>query len=122
MRASSAGFPAALILPSRRCWIHEAIGDQLACVFVDTGLMRQNIQGIGEGEEDRAPVPDSYNIPLIHVQAEDLFSASSPGVDDPEKSARSLAPTFIDVFEKEANKNRRRGVVSGAGHALPGCH
>ncbi|MEZ5897085.1 MAG: glutamine-hydrolyzing GMP synthase [Parvularculaceae bacterium] len=84
--------------------IHEAIGDQLACVFVDTGLMRQNIQGIGEGEEVVRLFRDSYNIPLIHVQAEDLFLGKLAGVDDPEKKRKIIGATFIDVFEKEANK------------------
>ena len=83
--------------------IHEAIGDQLTCVFVDTGLMRQNIQGIGEGEEVVRLFRDSYNIPLIHVEAEDLFLGKLASVDDPEKKRKIIGATFIDVFEKEAN-------------------
>ena len=58
--------------------IHEAIGSQLTCVFVDTGLMRAD-----EGEEVVRLFRDSYNIPLIHVEAEDLFLGKLAGVDDP---------------------------------------
>ncbi|MHA7871844.1 MAG: glutamine-hydrolyzing GMP synthase, partial [Hyphococcus sp.] len=79
--------------------IHEAIGEQLTCVFVDTGLMRA-----GEGEEVVRLFRDSYNIPLIHVQAEDLFLGKLAGVDDPEKKRKIIGATFIDVFEKEAGK------------------
>ena len=53
--------------------IHEAIGDQLTCVFVDTGLMRQ-----GEAEEVVRLFRDHYNIPLVHVDAEELFLSRSP--------------------------------------------
>ena len=79
--------------------IHEAIGEQLTCVFVDTGLMRA-----GEGEEVVRLFRDSYNIPLIHVQAEDLFLGKLAGVDDPEKKRKIIGGLFIDVFEKEAGK------------------
>ena len=79
--------------------IHEAIGEQLTCVFVDTGLMRA-----GEGEEVVRLFRDSYNIPLIHVEAEDLFLGKLAGVDDPEKKRKIIGATFIDVFEAEAGK------------------
>jgi len=79
--------------------IHEAIGDQLTCVFVDTGLMRA-----GEGEEVVRLFRDSYNIPLIHVQAEELFLTKLAGVDDPERKRKIIGATFIDVFEEEAGK------------------
>ncbi len=79
--------------------IHEAIGEQLTCVFVDTGLMRA-----GEGEEVVRLFRDSYNIPLIHVEAEDLFLGKLAGVDDPEKKRKIIGATFIDVFEEEAGK------------------
>ena len=79
--------------------IHEAIGEQLTCVFVDTGLMRA-----GEGEEVVRLFRDSYNIPLIHVQAEDLFLGKLAGVDDPEQKRKIIGATFIDVFEAEASK------------------
>ena len=79
--------------------IHEAIGEQLTCVFVDTGLMRA-----GEGEEVVRLFRDSYNIPLIHVEAEDLFLGKLAGVDDPEKKRKIIGATFIDVFDEEAGK------------------
>lgn len=79
--------------------IHEAIGEQLTCVFVDTGLMR-----VGEGEEVVRLFRDSYNIPLIHVEAEDLFLGKLAGVDDPEKKRKIIGATFIDVFDEEAGK------------------
>ncbi len=79
--------------------IHEAIGEQLTCVFVDTGLMRA-----GEGEEVVRLFRDSYNIPLIHVEAEDLFLGKLAGVDDPEKKRKIIGSLFIDVFDKEASQ------------------
>ncbi len=79
--------------------IHEAIGEQLTCVFVDTGLMRA-----GEGEEVVRLFRDSYNIPLIHVEAADLFLGKLKGVDDPEKKRKIIGATFIDVFDAEAKK------------------
>ena len=79
--------------------IHEAIGEQLTCVFVDTGLMRA-----GEGEEVVQLFRDSYNIPLIHVEAEDLFLGELAGVDDPERKRKIIGKLFIDVFDKEAGE------------------
>jgi GMP synthase (glutamine-hydrolysing) len=79
--------------------LHEAIGDQLTCVFVDTGLMRA-----GEGAEVVRLFRDHYNIPLIHVEAEDLFLGKLAGVDDPERKRKIIGATFIDVFDAEAKK------------------
>ena len=79
--------------------IHEAIGDQLTCVFVDHGLMRQ-----GEGEEVVRLFRDHYNIPLVHVQAADLFLGELKGVEDPETKRKTIGRLFIDTFEAEANK------------------
>ncbi len=84
--------------------IHEAIGEQLTCVFVDTGLMRQNIDGVGEGEEVVRLFRDSYNIPLVHVEAEALFLDKLAGVDDPEQKRKIIGATFIDIFDEEAGK------------------
>jgi GMP synthase (glutamine-hydrolysing) len=77
--------------------IHEAIGDQLQCVFVDTGLMRA-----GEGEEVVRLFRDHYNIPLIHSRAEDMFLGALEGVTDPEVKRKTIGKLFIDVFDKEA--------------------
>jgi GMP synthase (glutamine-hydrolysing) len=82
--------------------IHEAIGDQLTCVFVDHGLMRQNIDGVGEGEEVVQLFRDHYNIPLIHAQAEDLFLGALAGVSDPEIKRKTIGKLFIDVFDEKA--------------------
>jgi GMP synthase (glutamine-hydrolysing) len=79
--------------------IHEAIGEQLTCVFVDHGLLR-----LAEGERVVALFHDSYNIPLVHVQAEDIFLKALAGVDDPEQKRKTIGKLFIDVFEAEAKK------------------
>ncbi|MCW8914653.1 MAG: glutamine-hydrolyzing GMP synthase [Magnetovibrio sp.] len=78
--------------------LHEAIGDQLTCVFVDTGLMRK-----GESEEVVSMFRDNYNIKLVHRDASDLFIGKLDGVSDPEKKRKIIGATFIDVFEEEAN-------------------
>jgi GMP synthase (glutamine-hydrolysing) len=79
--------------------IHEAIGDQLTCVFVDHGLLR-----LGEAEKVLALFRGSYNIPLVHVEAEDVFLSELAGVDDPEVKRKTIGKLFIDVFEQEARK------------------
>jgi len=79
--------------------IHEAIGDQLTCVFVDHGLMRA-----GEAEQVVTLFRDSYNIPLVHVRAEDMFLGALEGVTDPEVKRKTIGKLFIDVFEEEAKK------------------
>ncbi|MBW4331420.1 glutamine-hydrolyzing GMP synthase [Stakelama sp. CBK3Z-3] len=79
--------------------IHEAIGDQLTCVFVDHGLLRS-----GEAEQVVGLFRGSYNIPLVHVQAETLFLHGLAGVTDPEQKRKFIGKTFIDVFEEEAKK------------------
>ncbi len=84
--------------------IHEAIGEQLTCVFVDTGLMRANIDGVGEGEDVVRLFRDSYNIPLVHVEAEALFLDKLAGVDDPEEKRKIIGAMFIDIFDEEAGK------------------
>ncbi|NIX77678.1 glutamine-hydrolyzing GMP synthase [Microvirga terricola] len=79
--------------------IHEAIGDQLTCVFVDHGLLRA-----GEADWVVSLFRDSYNIPLVHVQAQDLFVGALEGVSDPEVKRKTIGKLFIDVFEAEAKK------------------
>ena len=79
--------------------IHEAIGDQLTCVYVDTGLMRA-----GESEQVVSLFRDHYNIPLIHRDASDLFLSELEGVDDPEVKRKTIGRIFIDVFDEEASK------------------
>ncbi len=79
--------------------IHEAIGDQLTCVFVDTGLLRQN-----EAEQVVTMFRDHYNIPLVHVDAGDLFLGELKGVTDPETKRKTIGRLFVDVFDREAAK------------------
>ena len=79
--------------------IHEAIGDQLTCIFVDTGLMRS-----GESEEVVGLFRNHYNIPLIHADARELFLTRLDGVSDPERKRKIIGAAFIDVFDKESHK------------------
>lgn len=79
--------------------LHEAIGDQLQCVFVDTGLLRH-----GEADQVVDVFRDHYNFPLIHRDASDLFLGKLDGVSDPERKRKIIGALFIDVFEEEANK------------------
>ena len=78
--------------------LHEAIGDQLTCVFVDTGMMRE-----GEANEVVGLFRDHYNIPLIHRDATELFLGALDGISDPEQKRKIIGATFIDVFEEEAH-------------------
>jgi GMP synthase (glutamine-hydrolysing) len=79
--------------------IHEAIGDQLTCVFVDHGLMR-----LGEAEQVVSLFRNSYNIPLVHVDASEDFLAGLKGVSDPEAKRKFIGSEFVSVFEAEASK------------------
>jgi len=79
--------------------IHEAIGEQLTCVFVDTGLLRLN-----EAEQVVTLFKDHYNIPLIHVDAGKEFLGELAGVSDPETKRKTIGRLFIDIFDREANK------------------
>ena len=81
--------------------LHEAIGDKLTCVFVDHGLLR-----LGEGERVVALFRGHYNIPLVHVAAEELFLTALADVEDPEEKRKIIGKLFIDVFEAEAKKAR----------------
>ncbi|MCT4576285.1 glutamine-hydrolyzing GMP synthase [Donghicola sp.] len=78
--------------------LHEAIGDQLTCVFVDHGLLRLN-----EAEEVVAMFRDNYNIKLIHADEADLFIGALEGVSDPEVKRKTIGKLFIDVFQKHAD-------------------
>ncbi|MEO6091989.1 MAG: glutamine-hydrolyzing GMP synthase [Novosphingobium sp.] len=79
--------------------IHEAIGEQLTCVFVDHGLLRD-----GEAAQVVSLFRGAYNIPLVHVEASTLFIKGLEGVTDPEAKRKFIGKTFIDVFEDEARK------------------
>lgn len=79
--------------------IHEAIGDQLTCVFVDHGLLR-----LAEAETVVDMFRNHYNIPLVHVDASKLFLGELAGVTDPEQKRKTIGRLFIDVFDAEAKK------------------
>jgi GMP synthase (glutamine-hydrolysing) len=79
--------------------IHEAIGEQLTCVLVDHGLMR-----LGEAAKVVTMFRDSYNIPLVLVDASETFVGALEGVDDPEHKRKIIGKLFIDVFDAEAKK------------------
>jgi GMP synthase (glutamine-hydrolysing) len=79
--------------------IHEAIGDQLTCVFVDHGLLR-----LDEAKTVVDLFRGHYNIPLVHVDASKQFLGELEGVTDPEKKRKTIGRLFIDVFDAEAKK------------------
>jgi GMP synthase (glutamine-hydrolysing) len=74
--------------------VHKAIGDQLTCIFVDTGLLRMK-----EREQVELTMGQHLGIKLITVRAEDRFLGALAGLDDPEEKRRAIGHTFIDVFE-----------------------
>jgi GMP synthase (glutamine-hydrolysing) len=79
--------------------VHKAVGDQLTCVFVDHGLLRKN-----EAEQVVETFGGHFQVPLVHVDAEDRFLARLAGVDDPERKRKIVGEEFIRVFEEEARK------------------
>ncbi|QQR35502.1 glutamine-hydrolyzing GMP synthase [Devosia oryziradicis] len=79
--------------------IHEAIGDQLTCIYVDHGLMRLN-----ESEQVVTMFRDQYNIPLVHVDASKVFLRELEGQSDPETKRKIIGRLFIETFEEEARK------------------
>jgi GMP synthase (glutamine-hydrolysing) len=79
--------------------VHEAIGDQLTCIFVDNGLMRG-----AEADQVVSLFREHYNIPLVHADASDIFLTRLAGVSDPEQKRKIIGATFIDVFDAESAK------------------
>ncbi|MFL5552536.1 MAG: glutamine-hydrolyzing GMP synthase [Gemmatimonadaceae bacterium] len=79
--------------------VHRAIGDQLTCIFVDTGLLR-----LHEREQVERTFRANLGIELITIDAEERFLSALAGVEDPEKKRRIIGHTFIDVFEDAAAK------------------
>jgi GMP synthase (glutamine-hydrolysing) len=79
--------------------VHKAVGDQLTCVFVDHGLLRQN-----EAEQVVETFGDHFHVPLVHVQAQARFLELLAGVEDPEQKRKIIGREFIRVFEDEARK------------------
>ena len=79
--------------------IHRAIGEQLTCVFVDTGLLR-----LGEGDQVMATFTENMGVRVLRVNAEERFLSALAGVADPERKRKIIGGLFIDVFEEEAGK------------------
>jgi GMP synthase (glutamine-hydrolysing) len=79
--------------------VHKAVGDQLTCVFVDHGLLREN-----EAEQVVETFSGHFRVPLVHVQAQERFLSRLAGVSDPEEKRTIVGEEFIRVFEEEASK------------------
>jgi GMP synthase (glutamine-hydrolysing) len=79
--------------------VHKAVGDQLTCVFVDHGLLREN-----EAEQVVETFGGHFHVPLVHVQAQGRFLTRLAGVTDPEEKRKIVGEEFIRVFEEEARK------------------
>jgi len=77
--------------------VHKAIGDQLVCVFVDTGLLRR-----GEAEQVEQTFREQFEIELVHVKAQDRFLDALADVTDPERKRKTIGELFIRVFEEAA--------------------
>ncbi|MCH2038495.1 MAG: glutamine-hydrolyzing GMP synthase, partial [Rickettsiales bacterium] len=79
--------------------IHKAIGDQLTCIFVDTGVLRKN-----EADIVKKRFEDQYHIPIHHVDASSIFLSELENIKDPEQKRKIIGKTFIDIFENEAKE------------------
>ena len=86
--------------------VHRAVGEQLTCVFVDTGLLRE-----GEPEQVEETFGRHFRVPLVHVKAEDRFLGRLSGVTDPEDKRRRIGEEFIRVFEEVAREHRSAGFL-----------
>ncbi len=90
--------------------VHRAIGDQLTCIFVDTGLLRLN-----EREQVERMVTANLGIELVTIDASERFLTALAGVDDPEAKRKIIGHTFIDVFEEATS-----GAGAGADFLVQG--
>ncbi|MDQ3163244.1 MAG: glutamine-hydrolyzing GMP synthase [Actinomycetota bacterium] len=79
--------------------VYKAVGDQLTCVFVDHGLLREN-----EAGQVVDTFAGHFHVPLVHVAAQDRFLTRLEGVSDPEEKRKIVGEEFIRVFEEEARK------------------
>jgi GMP synthase (glutamine-hydrolysing) len=77
--------------------VHRAIGDQLTCVFVDTGLLR-----LGEGDQVMSTFAENMGVRVLRVNAEERFLSALAGVNDPERKRKIIGGLFVDIFEEEA--------------------
>jgi GMP synthase (glutamine-hydrolysing) len=78
--------------------VHEAVGDQLTCIFVDHGLLRE-----GEAEQVEETFRATFQVDLVHVKAADRFLDQLRGVTDPEEKRKVIGETFVRVFEEAAS-------------------
>jgi GMP synthase (glutamine-hydrolysing) len=105
--------------------VYRAIGEQLTCVYVDTGLMRAN-----ESEQIEETFVRNFGVPLIHVNASERFLSALNDITDPERKRKIIGEQFIRVFEEEARNLSKEGakflvqgtlypdvIESGGGHA-----
>src|SRR6059058_315431 len=89
--------------------VHKAVGDQLTCVFVDHGLLREN-----EAQQVVETFGGHFHVPLVHVQAQERFLGRLEGVSDPEEKRKAVGEEFIRVFEEEsARLGKIRHLVQG---------
>ena len=79
--------------------MHEAIGDKLICIHVDSGMMRKD-----ESSKIEKMFKENFSLNIIHINAADLFLESLKGIEDPEQKRKIIGKTFIDIFEREAKK------------------
>ncbi|HEX2426982.1 MAG TPA: glutamine-hydrolyzing GMP synthase [Gaiellaceae bacterium] len=79
--------------------VHKAVGDQLTCVFVDHGLLRES-----EADQVVETFDGHFHVPLVHIQAQKRFLTRLAGVSDPEEKRKIVGEEFIRVFEEEARK------------------
>ncbi len=77
--------------------LHKAIGDQLTCIFVDTGLLR-----LGEGDQVMATFAEHMGVRVVRVDAGERFLAGLAGIDDPEAKRKVIGNLFIEIFEEQA--------------------
>ncbi len=90
--------------------VHKAVGDQLTCVFVDTGLMRA-----GEAEQVEETFRRQFNVDLVHVKAADRFFSVLAGMTDPEAKRKAIGETFIRIFEEVARDIASSARSAGGG-------
>ena len=88
--------------------VYKAIGGNLTCFFIDSGLMRE-----GETEDLREAFKENYDMKIVVIDAKDEFLKSLEGVTDPEEKRKAIGKTFIDVFEREAEKINSKFLVQG---------
>lgn len=88
--------------------VHEAVGDNLQCLYIDSGLMRER-----ETETLEKVFNKHYQMKVKIVDAKAIFIKNLKGITDPEEKRKAIGKTFIDLFEKEAKKYKAKFLVQG---------